>query len=180
MAMSSGLSHVAMSVPEGTLTDEYRAQLLEFYGRECAVAPLEQVVIRTWCVLLEHERSSSLHLVCVLDHPSLSRKNDSLDLDLHCRVGERVPYPVRRTPAAGQQVEGLTVGGVPDLDAVRSARSANLRRHVAVVVGGHIVIVSRDAPAARARGPTAQGVRTKAGASGGRLAGHARRWRRHR
>ena len=30
---SVGLSHVAMSVPEGTLTDEYRAQLLEFYGR---------------------------------------------------------------------------------------------------------------------------------------------------
>ncbi len=33
MPMSSGLSHVAMSVPEGTLTDEYRARLLEFYGR---------------------------------------------------------------------------------------------------------------------------------------------------
>ena len=31
--MSSGLSHVAMSVPVGTLTDEYRSQLLEFYGR---------------------------------------------------------------------------------------------------------------------------------------------------
>src|SRR5215216_188356 len=30
---SSGLSHVAMSVPEGTLTEEYRARLLEFYGR---------------------------------------------------------------------------------------------------------------------------------------------------
>ena len=33
MPMSSGLSHVAMSVPEGTLTDEYRERLLEFYGR---------------------------------------------------------------------------------------------------------------------------------------------------
>ncbi len=33
MPMSFGLSHVAMSVPEGTLTDAYRAQLLEFYGR---------------------------------------------------------------------------------------------------------------------------------------------------
>jgi hypothetical protein len=31
--MSSGLSHVAMSVPEGTLTDEYRTRLLTFYGR---------------------------------------------------------------------------------------------------------------------------------------------------
>jgi hypothetical protein len=33
MPRSSGLSHVAMSVPEGTLTDDYRARLLEFYGR---------------------------------------------------------------------------------------------------------------------------------------------------
>lgn len=33
MPMSSGLSHVAMSVPKGTLTDEYRARLLAFYGR---------------------------------------------------------------------------------------------------------------------------------------------------
>src|SRR5215204_4344274 len=33
MPMSCGLSHVAMSVPVGTLTDEYRARLLEFYGR---------------------------------------------------------------------------------------------------------------------------------------------------
>ncbi len=33
MPRSSGLSHVAMSVPEGTLTDNYRARLLEFYGR---------------------------------------------------------------------------------------------------------------------------------------------------
>ena len=33
MPRSSGLSHVAMSVPEGTLTDQYRARLLEFYGR---------------------------------------------------------------------------------------------------------------------------------------------------
>ena len=33
MAESLGLSHVAMSVPEGTLTDEFRSRLLEFYGR---------------------------------------------------------------------------------------------------------------------------------------------------
>jgi hypothetical protein len=33
MPSSSGLIHVAMSVPEGTLTDAYRARLLEFYGR---------------------------------------------------------------------------------------------------------------------------------------------------
>ena len=33
MPSSSGLTHVAMSVPEGTLTDAYRERLLEFYGR---------------------------------------------------------------------------------------------------------------------------------------------------
>jgi hypothetical protein len=33
MPTSAGLTHVAMSVPEGTLTDEYRVRLLEFYGR---------------------------------------------------------------------------------------------------------------------------------------------------
>jgi catechol 2,3-dioxygenase-like lactoylglutathione lyase family enzyme len=33
MPVSNGLSHIAMSVPVGTLTDEYRAELLEFYGR---------------------------------------------------------------------------------------------------------------------------------------------------
>lgn len=33
MTVSSGLSHIAMSVPAGTLTDEYRTELLDFYGR---------------------------------------------------------------------------------------------------------------------------------------------------
>jgi hypothetical protein len=28
----TGLNHVAMSVPAGTLTDDYRTELLEFYG----------------------------------------------------------------------------------------------------------------------------------------------------
>ena len=32
MAVPTGLSHVAMSVPAGTLTDDYRTELLEFYG----------------------------------------------------------------------------------------------------------------------------------------------------
>ena len=31
MPQSTGLSHVAMSVPEGTLTDDFRARLLDFY-----------------------------------------------------------------------------------------------------------------------------------------------------
>ena len=33
MATSQRLSHVAMSVPPGTLTDEWRARVLDFYGR---------------------------------------------------------------------------------------------------------------------------------------------------
>ena len=33
MPTPTGLNHIAMSVPSGTLTEEYRAQLLEFYGR---------------------------------------------------------------------------------------------------------------------------------------------------
>lgn len=32
MARSQALSHVAMSVPPGTLTDEWRAEVLGFYG----------------------------------------------------------------------------------------------------------------------------------------------------
>jgi len=33
MAVPTGLNHVAMSVPSGTLTDGFRAELLELYGR---------------------------------------------------------------------------------------------------------------------------------------------------
>jgi hypothetical protein len=33
MPASSALTHVAMSVPPGTLTDAFRSRLLEFYGR---------------------------------------------------------------------------------------------------------------------------------------------------
>jgi hypothetical protein len=33
MAVPTGLNHVAMSVPSGTLTDEFRNELLELYGR---------------------------------------------------------------------------------------------------------------------------------------------------
>lgn len=32
MVVPTGLNHVAMSVPEGTLTADWRADLLEFYG----------------------------------------------------------------------------------------------------------------------------------------------------
>ncbi len=33
MPVRAGISHVAMSVPEGTLTDGFRAELIDFYGR---------------------------------------------------------------------------------------------------------------------------------------------------
>jgi hypothetical protein len=32
MALPIGLNHIAMSVPSGTLTPKYRAQLVDFYG----------------------------------------------------------------------------------------------------------------------------------------------------
>jgi catechol-2,3-dioxygenase len=43
MPLSSGLSHVAMSVPEATLTDEYRTRLLEFYGRMLGWREMERL-----------------------------------------------------------------------------------------------------------------------------------------
>ena len=41
MPLSSGLSHVAMSVPAGTLTDDFRARLLDFYGRRLGWREME-------------------------------------------------------------------------------------------------------------------------------------------
>ena len=41
MPLSSGLSHVAMSVPAGTLTDDFRTRLLEFYGRRLGWREME-------------------------------------------------------------------------------------------------------------------------------------------
>ena len=32
MPVPTGLNHIAMSVPSGTLTDDYRAEVLRFYG----------------------------------------------------------------------------------------------------------------------------------------------------
>jgi hypothetical protein len=43
MPPSSGLTHVAMSVPEGTLTEAYRARLLEFYGRMLGWSEMESL-----------------------------------------------------------------------------------------------------------------------------------------
>ena len=43
MSLSVGLTHVAMSVPEGTLTDEYRTRLLEFYGRLLGWSEMEDL-----------------------------------------------------------------------------------------------------------------------------------------
>jgi hypothetical protein len=43
MATSKGLSHIAVSVAEGTLTDDFRAELLEFYGAYFAWKEIEQL-----------------------------------------------------------------------------------------------------------------------------------------
>src|SRR4249919_1469854 len=43
MAKSNGLSHIAMSVAEGTLSDEYRAELLGFYGDYFGWSEIEQL-----------------------------------------------------------------------------------------------------------------------------------------
>ena len=40
---SRALTHVAMSVPAGTLTDEYRARVLEFYGELLGWREIEQL-----------------------------------------------------------------------------------------------------------------------------------------
>ena len=41
--MSRGLSHVAMSLPVGTLTDEYRAELVDFFGRHLGWREVESL-----------------------------------------------------------------------------------------------------------------------------------------
>lgn len=43
MPTCSGLSHVAMSVPAGTLTDKFRTRLLEFYGRILGWSEMESL-----------------------------------------------------------------------------------------------------------------------------------------
>ena len=40
---SSGLTHVAMSVAEGTLTPAFRAQVIEFYGRHFGWTEIESL-----------------------------------------------------------------------------------------------------------------------------------------
>jgi hypothetical protein len=43
MVQSSGLSHVAMSVAPGTLSDEFRAELLDFYGSRFGWTEMEEL-----------------------------------------------------------------------------------------------------------------------------------------
>ena len=43
MPKSRGLSHVAMSVPEGTLTDSFRDELLAFYGKHFGWREIESL-----------------------------------------------------------------------------------------------------------------------------------------
>jgi hypothetical protein len=68
MALSSGLSHVAMSVPEGTLTEGYRTRLLEFYGRTLGWSEMESlrlpdrltVAVGRTCYINIRERPESM------------------------------------------------------------------------------------------------------------------------
>jgi len=43
MPKSKGLNHVAMSVPHGTLTDEYVAEICDFYGRHLGWRPIDEL-----------------------------------------------------------------------------------------------------------------------------------------
>ena len=46
MAVRTTLNHVAMSVASGTLTDEWRAELLEFYGALFGWREIESIASR--------------------------------------------------------------------------------------------------------------------------------------
>ena len=43
MRISKGLSHIAVSVRAGTLTDDFRAELLGFYGQHCGWTEMESL-----------------------------------------------------------------------------------------------------------------------------------------
>ena len=45
MTHTRGLNHLAMSVPTGTLTDEFRAELRDFYGRLLGWTELEDLAL---------------------------------------------------------------------------------------------------------------------------------------
>ena len=89
-----------------------------------AISPFTEVIVRSRCVLLEHQRSGSCGLVMVLHHPSKAGVDLTGDLDLHDRVKNRVPNPVRGMAAAGQQVEDRTIDGVPDLNPMKATQFA--------------------------------------------------------
>jgi len=68
MAVPIGLNHIAMSVPSGTLTPEYRAQLLEFYGKLFGWRELDSlrlpdrltIAVGGHCYVNLRERSASM------------------------------------------------------------------------------------------------------------------------
>lgn len=83
MPRSSGLTHVAMSVPEGTLTDDFRTRLLNFYGRRLGWREMEAlrradrltVAVGTTSYINIREQSASMvshgyeHFGVLLDSP---------------------------------------------------------------------------------------------------------------
>ena len=57
MAVRTGLNHVAMSVASGTLTDEWRAELLEFYGELFGWREIESLRLPDRLTILVGERT---------------------------------------------------------------------------------------------------------------------------
>ena len=57
MAVRTGLNHVAMSVASGTLTDEWRAELLEFYGTLFGWREIESLRLPDRLTILVGERT---------------------------------------------------------------------------------------------------------------------------
>jgi hypothetical protein len=96
MTVSHGLSHLAMSVPPGTLTDEYRNDVLEFYSRFLGWSEIESLrlddrltlSVGADCYINIRERPEAMvchgyeHFGLLVDSPeSAQRIWDQLDED---------------------------------------------------------------------------------------------------
>jgi hypothetical protein len=98
--------------------------------------PAGEVVAGAGAVRGERQRSCSCGFVTAVEQAPPASSNPAVDLDGHGRFGIEVLHPVRRAAAADEQVEGVAVGCLPDLDAVRPPGASPRRRQVAVVVTG--------------------------------------------
>src|SRR4051794_14732954 len=139
------MSHCAPGAAAGTSRSLIASDIEG--DRKCDVSPLAQVVVRARRVLLEHQRSCALAFDRILEDTRAGGLGRTVDLDLDGRVRQCILNPVGGATSAGQQIQGVTGGRVPDLDAVRPSGTASLGGHVAVVVGSHRKIVPRRADA---------------------------------